>query len=60
MFDFTALITASYFKHFKMAVLLIDAGADKNLKNWMGKTALYYAKRNNHEKMIQLLENEIQ
>jgi hypothetical protein len=59
MFDFTALITASYFKHFEMAVLLLVAGADKDLKNYMGKTALDYAKRNNHKKMIQLLEYEI-
>jgi len=59
MFDFTALITASYFKHFEMAVILLVAGANKDLKNYMGKTALYYAKRNNHKKIIQLLDYEI-
>jgi len=59
MFDFTPLIVASYYGHFKMAVILLVAGADKDLKNYMGKTALYYAKRNNHKKIIQLLDYEI-
>jgi len=56
IFGFTSLIVASYYGHFEMAVILLVAGADKDLKNYMGKTALYYAIRNHHEKIIQLLD----
>jgi len=57
--NFTPLMVASYYGYFKMAVILLVAGANKDLKNYMGKTALYYAKRNNHKKIIQLLDYEI-
>jgi ankyrin repeat protein len=44
----TALIYAIYKSNFEIAVLLIDAGADKDLKNHKGEVALDYAKKENY------------
>ena len=61
IYNFTPLIVASYYGHFKMAVLLLVAGANKDLKNDMGRTALDYAKeeRDRHQKIVELLDWKI-
>lgn len=41
-----------------MVKLLIEYGADVNIKDAQGKTALYYAKESNFEEMIKILTKE--
>jgi ankyrin repeat protein len=51
----TALLCAIYKRHLDIAVLLLDNGADKDLKNHNGKTALDYAEKYNYTEIIELL-----
>jgi ankyrin repeat protein len=51
----TPLIEAAIRKHLDAALLLIKAGADVNASTRDGKTALYYAKRQNRSPLIAAL-----
>lgn len=51
----TALIYAATFGQTELAKALLEKGADKNIKDRMGKTALDYANIQEIEEMIQLL-----
>lgn len=51
----TALRTAAIFGEYDAAKLLIDAGADVNMKDIVGKTPLDYAIENGHEDIVDLL-----
>lgn len=52
----TALILACMEGHIKVVELLIKANADKSIVNKHGNDALFYAKRNNYNDIIKLLE----
>jgi ankyrin repeat protein len=54
----TPLHCAAAFGHYEVVQLLLNSGADKNIKNKFGMTPLTYAKNNNHTEIINLL-NEI-
>ena len=53
----TALMIAAQFGHTDIVNLLLDAGAEKNLKNIRGETALMIAKKKGHTEIIKLLES---
>lgn len=52
----TALILACMEGHIQVVELLIKANADKSIVNKHGNDALYYAKRNNYNDIIKVLE----
>ncbi|AUJ48633.1 ankyrin repeat domain-containing protein [Brachyspira hyodysenteriae] len=52
----TALILACMEGHIQVVELLIKANADKSIVNKHGNDALYYAKRNNYNDIIKMLE----
>ena len=52
----TALILASKFGYSEIVKILIENGADINIKNNDGKTALDYAEENDYKNIIQLLK----
>ena len=54
-FGDTPLICAVGHNHGSMASLLLDRGADANIKNKYGETALMSAVSRNHESMVSLL-----
>ena len=54
----TALILASKFGYHKIVKILIENGADINIKNNDGKTALDYAEENDYKSIIELLKNK--
>lgn len=51
----TALRAAAIFGDYDAAKLLIDAGANINMKDTVGKTPLDYAMENDHEDIVDLL-----
>ena len=52
----TALIVASKFRGLEIAKILVRAGADKNIRNYWGKTAYDYAlERNADSFLLELL-----
>lgn len=53
----TALILASKFGYDEIVKILIENGADINIKNNDGKTALDYAEENDYKNIIELLKN---
>lgn len=53
----TALRTAAIFGEYDAAKLLIDAGANVNMKDTVGKTPLDYAIENGHKDVVDLLLN---
>ena len=53
----TALILASFLGYSKIAELLLKAGADRDIKDKAGKTALDYAKENYDNQIKKLLTN---
>ena len=52
----TALMLASYKGKFEIVELLIKNGADVNLRDEDGYTALYYATRANHKEVMAFLQ----
>ncbi len=57
VFGHTALIVASRFGHYKIVQTLLDRGAEVNAEDDYGFTALYWAKKNHKDKVIELLES---
>ena len=57
VFGHTALIVASRFGHYKIVQTLLDRGAEINAEDDYSFTALYWAKKNNQDKVIELLES---
>lgn len=57
LFGSTALMHAAESGYTEILQILIENGADVNAKNHSGKTALDFAKKNNHTDAIKLLEN---
>lgn len=53
--NITALILAIFNDNTPKAEVLINSGANVNIKDRYGRTALYYAKRNNNTKIVQML-----
>ncbi|MEI0563860.1 ankyrin repeat domain-containing protein [Brachyspira pulli] len=53
--NITALILAIFNDNTAKAEVLINSGANVNIKDRYGRTALYYAKRNNNTKIVQML-----
>ena len=53
----TALILASKFGYHEIVKIFIENGADINIKNNDGKTALDYAEENDYKSIIELLKN---
>ncbi|SEL76918.1 Ankyrin repeat [Colwellia chukchiensis] len=53
--DYSALIYATMYHHYAICKQLIDAGANVNLQNSAGKTALMYAVKVNNVEIVQLL-----
>jgi ankyrin repeat protein len=53
---FTALMTAAAEGHVEIVEILLAAGADRDLKDKDGDTALSFAKQNGHDKVVALLE----
>lgn len=51
----TALRTAAIFGEYDAAKLLIDAGANVNMKDTVGKTPIDYAIENDHKDVVDLL-----
>ena len=49
------MVQAAFHKHEEIVHLLLDAGADPNISESAGQTALYYAVENNDIETIQLL-----
>ena len=56
VFGHTALIVASRFGHYKIVRTLLDHGAEVNAEDDYGFTALYWAKKNQKGKVIEMLE----
>lgn len=52
----TALMLAAALGHTKIAKYLLEMGAQKDLKNDLGKTALDYAQEYKHQELIDLLK----
>ena len=55
---YTLLLPSSCCGDNKLVKLLIEYGANVNIKDVQGKTALYYAKESNFEEMIKILTKE--
>ena len=53
--NITALILAIFNDNTPKAEVLINSGANVNIKDRYVRTALYYAKRNNNTKIVQML-----
>lgn len=54
--DVTALIWAAKKNYPEIVKMLIDSGADNNITDKNGKTALMYAEENGHQEIINLLK----
>jgi len=54
--NITVLMVASFKGWFDVVKLLLELGADKEIKNADKKTALDYAKDFNHKKLVRLLK----
>lgn len=54
---YTALMLVVINGDIKKTKILIEAGADVNIKTFNGNTALDYAKRNNNNELIELLKS---
>jgi ankyrin repeat protein len=52
----TPLMQAAYKGNVKFVKLFLKYGADPNLKDKQGKTALDMAKKKNHQQVIDLLQ----
>ena len=52
-------MNASYNGHLEIVKFLIENGADINIKNNDGKTALDFAEENDYKNIIELLKNSI-
>lgn len=55
---FSAIIKASIKGHCDIAKWLLDKGADANIRDFKGKSALDHAKENAHNDIINLLERQ--
>ena len=53
----TAIRTAAIFGEYDAVKLLVEAGANVNMKDTVGKTPLDYAMENDHEDVVDLLLN---
>lgn len=52
----TPLMQAAYKGDVRLVKLFLEYGADPNLKDQQGKTALDMAKKKNHQEVIDLLQ----
>ncbi len=55
-FDKTALMSAAKYGKIEIVKELLKAGADKKITNVKGNDALYYAKREGHADVVELLK----
>ena len=51
----TALILACKHGFYEIALLLVENGADVNIKDLDGNTALFYAQKNEYEDIVGIL-----
>jgi ankyrin repeat protein len=54
---YTPLMDAVWHGHFETAQILLESGADRNLRSWDGKTALDLARKFKYEKIVKLLSD---
>ena len=57
MFNKTALMWASQGGHIDIVKLLIESGANMNIKDKYGETALIIAYKHDRQKIVDLLKN---
>ena len=56
--DVTALIWAAKKNYPEIVKMLIDSGADNNITDKNGKTALMYAEENGYQEIIRILKKQ--
>jgi hypothetical protein len=57
-YGYTSLMWASYYDHLEVVKTLLNAGADRNLENPLGQTALDLAKQRNYYTIVSVLNSQ--